>query len=471
MNPSDIHAYPADDFIISSLHAHLEQTDSDLYVNPQGDDTNSGFSSSDPLSTIAAARAKILLESTNPRKIHLAEGIYSPSRTGENFPIYVPSYTILAGDSHSTTILDAEGTGSVVVLDQVRGSGIRNLTLTGGYSRVGGGINCIQSNAFIQNVTVSENSTYHDGGGIYLEQSDDVTLSSVIIEGNTSSEGGGIYINESNPILRSVTVRENWSRRGGGGLYLIKSAPSISNVVVVNNTTDAKGGGIFAIGCDGLALVHSTVSDNASVSSGGGLCCGESSVNIINSIFWNNQPDEIWHQGESAITAVYSAISSGRMGEGNVHLDPLFTNPEMGDYSLLDDSPCIDAGAARYILDGDTLVNMGVTDYYGRAPDIGAFEVFTTPAKFTLYQNYPNPFNEATTVVIDISEPTHASLVIYDLRGKELVRLVDDHLSSDRYIFQWHSTAANGKNLPSGIYIARLETPEYSKSIKMVLLK
>jgi outer membrane protein assembly factor BamB len=93
------------------------------------------------------------------------------------------------------------------------------------------------------------------------------------------------------------------------------------------------------------------------------------------------------------------------------------------------------------------------------------------PAQFNIEQNYPNPFNEATTVVVDISEPTHILLVIYDIRGRELVRLVDDHLRSDKYAFQWHGTAANGKNLPTGIYIARLVTPEYSKSIKMLLLK
>ena len=54
----------------------------------------------------------------------------------------------------------------------------------------------------------------------------------------------------------------------------------------------------------------------------------------------------------------------------NINADPLFTDPENGDYTLQTGSPCIDAGTAD--TDGDGYDD--ITDYYGLAPDMGAFE-------------------------------------------------------------------------------------------------
>ena len=57
-------------------------------------------------------------------------------------------------------------------------------------------------------------------------------------------------------------------------------------------------------------------------------------------------------------------------GEGNIDIDPQFTDPENGDYTLLEGSPCIDAGTAD--LDGDGVDD--ITDFIGLAPDMGAYE-------------------------------------------------------------------------------------------------
>jgi hypothetical protein len=87
-------------------------------------------------------------------------------------------------------------------------------------------------------------------------------------------------------------------------------------------------------------------------------------------------------------------------------------------------------------------------------------------SRFNLYANYPNPFNPLTNLRYDLPHATHVTLTVYNLLGREVIRLVDDYMEPGYHEVQW-----DGREFASGIYIARLVTPEYSKSIKMVLLK
>ena len=68
----------------------------------------------------------------------------------------------------------------------------------------------------------------------------------------------------------------------------------------------------------------------------------------------------------------FSDIEGGYEGIGDIDAYPLFTsvNPQGGIYTLLENSPCIDAGTA----DTDSNGVDDITDYYGIAPDMGAFE-------------------------------------------------------------------------------------------------
>jgi hypothetical protein len=93
------------------------------------------------------------------------------------------------------------------------------------------------------------------------------------------------------------------------------------------------------------------------------------------------------------------------------------------------------------------------------------------PTSFVLYQNYPNPFNPATTIRYELPEGAPVRLVVYDLQGREVARLTDGYRQPGYHETTWDGRAASGRPLPSGIYIARLVTPVYSKSMKMLLLK
>jgi hypothetical protein len=112
-----------------------------------------------------------------------------------------------------------------------------------------------------------------------------------------------------------------------------------------------------------------------------------------------------------------------------------------------------------YIIKTDSVGNiMGISDDRGKRPEM--------PKTFNIRPAYPNPFNPTTTIRYDLPQASEVILVVYDLLGREVARLVDGYSEPGYHQVNW-----NGQDFPSGIYLARLVTPEYSKSIKMVLLK
>ena len=62
-------------------------------------------------------------------------------------------------------------------------------------------------------------------------------------------------------------------------------------------------------------------------------------------------------------------------------------------------------------------------------------------------------------------------IIVYDLLGREVVRLVEGRLEPGYHQVLWDGKTSSGRDVPTGLYIARLVTPGYTRSIKMVLLK
>ena len=111
---------------------------------------------------------------------------------------------------------------------------------------------------------------------------------------------------------------------------------------------------------------------------------------------------------------------------------------------------------------------------YGLTIDISTLAVTDEnylPQFFALHQNYPNPFNPVTTLRYELPAHCRVILVIYDMRGREVVRLVDGYISAGYNKVVWNSSDASGRPVPSGIYFARLITPEYTHVIKMSLIR
>ncbi len=89
-----------------------------------------------------------------------------------------------------------------------------------------------------------------------------------------------------------------------------------------------------------------------------------------------------------------------------------------------------------------------------------------TPATFTLGQNYPNPFNPATRISIGMQDAGLATLKVFDVLGREVATLVNDHLGAGMHTFTF-----NASELPSGTYVYVLRVGGEVMSKKMVLMQ
>ncbi len=92
-------------------------------------------------------------------------------------------------------------------------------------------------------------------------------------------------------------------------------------------------------------------------------------------------------------------------------------------------------------------------------------------SSFRLFSNYPNPFNPTTTLSFELLNAEKVSLKIFNLRGEQVAKILDRELIPGAYSFNWTACTAEGKLLPSGIYIYRLETDSKTMSHKMILLR
>lgn len=90
----------------------------------------------------------------------------------------------------------------------------------------------------------------------------------------------------------------------------------------------------------------------------------------------------------------------------------------------------------------------------------------STVKDYHLNQNYPNPFNPNTKISFSLPVESVTLLIIYDISGREVRRLVDKSLSAGN-----HEVNFNGEFLSSGVYFYKLVTPGFTQSKKMILIK
>jgi len=85
---------------------------------------------------------------------------------------------------------------------------------------------------------------------------------------------------------------------------------------------------------------------------------------------------------------------------------------------------------------------------------------------FSLKENYPNPFNPTTTIEYSIGIAGPTKLMVFDVLGREVVKLVDEYRPIGSHKVVWRAS-----NMPSGIYFYRLETSTFTRTHKMILMK
>ena len=93
------------------------------------------------------------------------------------------------------------------------------------------------------------------------------------------------------------------------------------------------------------------------------------------------------------------------------------------------------------------------------------------PLEFALHENYPNPFNPTTTLRFDLPEISDITLTIYNMLGQKVRTFDYQNTSAGYHSVTWDATNDFGQQVGAGVYLYQLQTINFVKTRKMVLLK
>jgi hypothetical protein len=298
----------------------------DVYVSTSGNDSNSGTSWEDAYKTIHFALINTTGSSSDPAVIHIASGEYSPSSTGETYPLSPTSdYVTLEGISSMTTLLNAQNNPGVFMSDNYSNLLIQNLSITGGMG--------------------------YSGSGISISRCSSAIINQCIIAGNSSYVGGGCNFTYSTGTVLNTQLFSNTAVSAGGAINSSSlSTVEVKNCLIYSNIAGSTGAGLYCDSSSDLLVLSSSLYGNSATSIGGGLYFAGRNFSVDNSIFWGNHPDEL--SGSFFDGAVnFSDVPNSIIGSGNFYLDPLFIDSGSGNFRLSqihadqsEDSPCKDAG-------------------------------------------------------------------------------------------------------------------------------
>jgi uncharacterized protein (DUF1501 family) len=171
--------------------------------------------------------------------------------------------------------------------------------------------------------------------------------------------------------------------------------------------------------------------------------------------------------GSSAPVMLFGPVNGGLYGE-HANLtdldnsgDPVFSTDYRSIYrTILNNWFGLEVEDTNSVLQGE-FNDLGFVD-----PAPVNTEPGSKAQKFTLNQNYPNPFNPETTISFKLPQSGAVALSVYNTKGALIRTLVDQTLGAGE-----HRIRFNASNLPSGVYIYKLDTPTGSQTRKMTLIK
>tara|TARA_B100000586_G_scaffold51571_1_gene34478 strand:+ start:1840 stop:4191 length:2352 start_codon:yes stop_codon:yes gene_type:complete len=410
--------------------------------------------------------------------ILVAPGTYQENINYNGKNIVIGSYALSYG-SHETfinqTIIDGSGTGSVVTLNSGEDSSavLYGFTIQNGNSEYGGGIMLESAEPALRYLLI-QNNTADYGGGVSAQYEGEPVFNFVTVQNNTAGQGGGMRLkDDSDAWINNCTISGNVSTGEGGGIYCNNASPSLFGTLIANNSADEEGDGIYLMINCSPSINTSTIVYNGTENSGTGLyCITNCNTSIYTSVFWGHGGPEIEFDSTSSPNTVntqfsiyeggISGIETNGNGEAyymdNSDEDPLFCDPDNGDYTVASNSPCL-------LIQGQI-----------GALGVGCEEILPIVKNlvlqvFTLYQNYPNPFNPNTTLCYDLPKDDMVNITIYDIMGRKVRTVVSNQQSAGHKSVQWNATNDAGTPVSAGMYYYAIQANDSRQVRKMILLK
>ena len=218
----------------------------------------------------------------------------SPGTYPENLDFFGLEVHLLGLGGPETTIIQGDGTDSVVRFDTGEGpdSILEGFTITGGLAQKGGGVYVVGGSPTLANLVVENNAAEEYGGGIYLASSEAVLID-VAVTGNTAdSGGGGMSAFHSSPLIAGFESADNHVTWGfGGGLHLSEASGLVTGATITANEAFYGGGGIYMSETE-TTVLQSVIEANVVTSDdygGGGLYLIDSSPSISNVVVNANE--------------------------------------------------------------------------------------------------------------------------------------------------------------------------------------
>jgi len=324
--------------------------------------------------------------SVNGDEVVVANGTYTGTGN-RDIEFFGKAITVRSKYGPENCIIDCQGSignehrGFYFHSGETSSSVLDGFTIKNGYIQWAAGILCSNSSPIIKNCKITENtaeSLNGIGGGCFFDNSFaeiincQITFNSAIGTSTHSGNGwgGGIACEGSTLEIKNTEINYNYGTFTAGGVGAgWNSSLYIENCLISHNSSRWAAGLYFQDSSP--TIMNSTITENSAEISGGGFYCIRSNIIVVNTILWGDTGGEI-DGSSSSITVTYSDVEGGWAGEGNIDADPLFVDAPNGDYHLLLDSPCIDAGDNTAVTSGTDLD--GNPRIVNDIVDMGAFE-------------------------------------------------------------------------------------------------
>jgi hypothetical protein len=360
-----------------------------IYVKPSSEGNGSGDSWANAASLADALAAAKLFPCKGFNEIWAAEGTYLPTRAAnellnqdptnrDNAFVLVEGLKIYGGfNGNPSGALPPFGTptrnGESILSGDIGDAGTADNCY---HIVVGAGK--LSADARLDGFTIT---------GAYSVAADNGAIEINATSGITRNCGGGITLwNGAAPALSNLRIVEH-SAHSGAAIYNNNSAPTLTNMLIAKNTAADKGGAFFNYSGT-PTLTNLTVVDNKA-NEGGGLHRAGGTVNLRNSIVWGNTKttgttaDNI---SGASISHSYNMLEGGVNENGLIAVgDPMFVDPDGGDYHLQACSPAINTGLDTAFFAGKSLEYIltdidGTERVKGTGIDLGAYEFRDAPA-------------------------------------------------------------------------------------------
>ena len=381
---------------------------------------------------------------------------------------------------------------------------INNSTITGNSAANGGGIST-PSSTVITNCTITNNTASVSGAGLYVISAT-IIICNTIIAGNGSSDYhvqyGVSLTDDGYNIVENQTMESAFSSwnfnqptdilyshdylgnvEGASGLGWNRNDASISGSMNLSTTLDDNATingtqtlktttGSFAI--DNGTDAGATLTDQRGAARNG--------ITDIGSYEWWSDDGEL----PVELTTFSASITNNKVTlnwhtaiEVNNHGFDIERSPVNDQSSVWNKIGFVagsgNSNSTKSYSYKDTNVSIGKYSYRLKQIDNdGQFEYSKTievdlnsiPTEFLLEQNYPNPFNPTTNISYALPCSGLVQIKVFNLLGKEIATLINEEKKAGTYKINW-----NAANLPSGVYLYRIQAGSFIQTKKMILLK